>query len=455
METINTPKKIAMALAARCWFGLRLPQFGFGLVIILLLVWGLMLYLPQRTLSDLASTLSAEADWIQSLPLGLQGLGPWLFFLGFSRLLQSAWFWLPVALLFLHCLIFIGEIAIPLRHRWQAPIASLKWQHPLARRFEDSVRLSDDPDEFLAVRKQRLQAAGFIVTEAAEGEQRMLGAKLRRESWGGLVVLYGGVLLLIVALLMSAVWLRQERRILSTQGIVRSNLLGATLALTEIEGQRGQIVIQDLFADSPSETIDWRQFWPTFFGKYLIFPLAINPLLTIEMRDASGIPMPLVPLQETLTTTTQIVVPLAERDTPILFSTQSSPLVFQVVSEGESGYNVQVQHAEEAELIRNLHVELGETVDIASLSGSIFLNHELEVIIRQDLGLWLYPVALILLIIGLVGFIRRPIQLWLIPDIKGRGGQLYGVVETFGSEREMRNFLAQILAEDDAPTPQS
>jgi hypothetical protein len=52
--------------------------------------------------------------------------------------------------------------------------------------------------------------------------------------------------------------------------------------------------------------------------------------------------------------------------------------------------------------------------------------------------------------LGLVGAplllrFSPPWQLWLIPDIKGRGGQIYCVAEKLGSTEEIVPFLEQLL----------
>jgi hypothetical protein len=149
--------------------------------------------------------------------------------------------------------------------------------------------------------------------------------------------------------------------------------------------------------------------------------------------------------------TKRLDILLDDLTVPILFSTQNPPLAFQI-SPDPSGdlnrYNVQVRQAETTTLIKNIEVEVGQPVEIETLIGSLALNYKMAVNTRRDPALWLYPLGLILIVAGLATFFWPPAQVWLIPEVKGRGGQLYGVLETFGSQEKMEAFLERLLAEE-------
>jgi hypothetical protein len=79
----------------------------------------------------------------------------------------------------------------------------------------------------------------------------------------------------------------------------------------------------------------------------------------------------------------------------------------------------------------------------------LWLDHNINVIVRRDAGLPFYLLAVILVVVGGVLMLFRPAVVWLIPEVKGIGGQLYGVMETFDSKQKMILFLGQLLVIED------
>jgi hypothetical protein len=391
--------------------------------------------------------------WIASLPTSLQPFGGGLFQLGISRLLRSFWFWLPAALLLLHSLIILANYWPRVQQRWHEPIPSLGWQHPLARRIEHSVRLSDTPDEFLDDRRAFLKQHGFSSHETAETEQRLLGASRRRWAWGGVFLFYGGLIGLIGAFFISHFFLEQDYLLLSTLETTPGNVPEGnfTLAAVEYEQGRGQVTYRPTSLTETPHIVIWRRYWPTFLRGVFIFPTALTPLLSIEIHDENNTTLTLLPSQGGVAPTKRLDILLDDLTVPILFSTQNPPLAFQI-SPDPSGdlnrYNVQVRQAETTTLIKNIEVEVGQPVEIETLIGSLALNYKMAVNTRRDPALWLYPLGLILIVAGLATFFWPPAQVWLIPEVKGRGGQLYGVLETFGSQEKMEAFLERLLAEE-------
>jgi len=74
------------------------------------------------------------------------------------------------------------------------------------------------------------------------------------------------------------------------------------------------------------------------------------------------------------------------------------------------------------------------------------LEQSFKVIARRDAGWPLYILAMVLIVSGGILALVRPAIVWLIPEVKGIGGQLYGVLETFDSEQKMAQNLEQLLA---------
>ena len=94
-------------------------------------------------------------------------------------------------------------------------------------------------------------------------------------------------------------------------------------------------------------------------------------------------------------------------------------------------------------------MQMGDTFAVDNLSVSLTQNHNIKFIARRDWGLPLYPLSFIVLLVsGALMLFLPPRQLWLIPDVKGRGGQLYGVVEKFGSAKGAEEFLQALFNEE-------
>jgi len=147
-------------------------------------------------------------------------------------------------------------------------------------------------------------------------------------------------------------------------------------------------------------------------------------------------------------------LPLDQADTPRIFLIPSASLAFQILpvsTSNEDGYNVQVRRGSESSPSENLMVRLGETFEVDGISVSISPGHSMTFIARRDLALPLYVISIVAVVgSGLLLLFRHPWQVWLIPEVKGVGGQLYGVVEKLGSVRGASEFLEELLAEDAA-----
>lgn len=432
------------------WHRGRDPRIGIILGIILSLLIVLLLVLPQETGFVSLSQVTAEASWLAALPNWLKPLGSTLYQLRFSRILQSGWFWIPAAGLLFHSLLAFADYGRYARRRWLYRVPGLSWQYPFTLRAEASVRLPYTPEDALRECQGWLEQQGFMCHEAKKTAQRVIGATRWRWAWWGRPLLYAGVSLLLFAFAGTSLFMTRERIVPSMLEIERSRLLAGQVEVIEVDPNQGVGEINfSPNGTSEQRSLIWQQAWPSFFAGSLIFVREVEPLLTVEIRDAAGVPLELVPLQQRLTTETEIVVPLEEAiDSPVLFSTRSSPLAFQIASvDGNTPnqFNVQVQYGDEATPLRDLQVTLGEIIEIEGLSGTITLNYEMLVLLYRDPFLVLYPLAFVLIIIGIITLWRPPSQVWLIPEIKGRGGQLYAVIETHGKEESLKQFLAELL----------
>jgi cytochrome c biogenesis protein ResB len=388
------------------------------------------------------------------LPSQVRPWGDLLFLLGFARIFQSPWFWVPLAVLLLSSLVALADYAGPSWWRARKSAAVIEWQHPLARRVEHSVRLPASPDTFLDKLKTRLEANGFSVDAPFEENQRWVSAARWRWTWLGVISLYSGLILLCGSFLVSHYSLKTESLTLSPLERETSQLFGGTFELYRIDagGGSGIVVFRPKKGtEQPIRAFIWQLYQPVFFIRTFILPIATEPIVTVEAQDETGDLRRLLPLQEDLSPATRLNLSLGEAGEPLYFLIPSASLAFQITpltESGESRYNVQIRRGSESSPSENLMVKSGETFELDDLAVTISPGHNVRITARRDLALPLYAISIIVILVsGLLLFFRSPWQVWLMPEIKGRGGQLYGVVEKFGSTRNTPEFLEQLLTE--------
>jgi cytochrome c biogenesis protein ResB len=431
------------------WYIVRSPKTTGVLLVILVMVLLLGLLIPQQ--SETVFTAAPDpTTWITSLPFWLQPGGEVLFFLGFSKIFQTFWFWLPVALLLLNSLIALADYVPGSWRRLGKTTPPIEWQHPLARRVEHSVRLPSLPDDFLEALKGLLQETGFSLYAPVESEQRDTGAAQRRWVWLGVVVFYVGLIVLIGAFLMTYASVKTDRFTLSPFQPQSTYLFGGKFELTDVEAttSTSHVTYTSPGTEQSPRTLTWRRYWPSFLNNTLIFPVAMEPILTFEVRDASGALVELEPLQENLPSEKRLNLPLDEANTPLYFTIQTVDLAVQVSPDlaDENVYNVQVLRDSGELLLEQRGIQSGQVFEVDQYAAVMFLNHKVTVLARRDPALPLYLLSLVLILIGLLlTFLWPPTLVWLIPEVKGIGGQLYGVMEKFGSERGMKQFLEKLL----------
>ena len=131
---------------ALAWHWLSRPQLTASLLVGLALVLLLNFFIPQQPTFD-----TTFAEWTAIIPAWLRPWDQLIYFLGLSRISQLPWLWVPVALLLFHSLIALAEYVWPSWQRSHLTKSSIaiKWQHPLSKRVEHSVRLPAAPDELL------------------------------------------------------------------------------------------------------------------------------------------------------------------------------------------------------------------------------------------------------------------------------------------------------------------
>jgi hypothetical protein len=332
-------------------------------------------------------------------------------------------------------------------------IPPIEWQHPLARRVEHSVRLPSLPDDFLETLKKLLQEKGFSLYEPVESEQRVTGVALRRWAWLGVVACYVGLIVLIGAFLMTYYASKTERFTLLPFEPQAPVLFEGEFELTEAESMRmSRVAYAPPGAAQSPQMLTWRLYQPSFLNNTLIFPIAIEPILTIEVRDTTGALLGLEPLQEEISQPIeQLNLPLDESNSPRYFAIPAVNLAVQVSpdsKEDENVFNVQVVVHDSGELLLEKRgIQPGQVFGVENYSAVMFLNHSVSVVARRDPALPLYLVSIILILTGLsLTFLRPPALVWLVPEVKGLGGQLYGVMEKFGAEEKMVRFLEELLA---------
>ncbi len=439
--------KIQKVLAS-VWYSLRSPKTTAVLFLALGVVFLLWLLIPQQPTPD-----TPVDAWIAALSPTVQPLGEALYFLQFSRILQSVWFWLPVALLLLNSLVALADYTRPSWLRaTRHPANIINWQHPLATRIERSTRLPASPDEYLNTLKDSLiEKKISITTPATDNDDRTVSANRRCWSWLAVVAFYVGVIVLIAAFVLGYYSFRTETRTLWPFKAQQSQLFRGALELHQVDAAAGRatVIIDPADAEQPSWAIFLRPYQPTFFNGLVILPTAIEPVITIEAHDSAGEQRRLMPVQADLSPDTRLTLPPTQDGEPIYFLIPSADLAFQITpltEEDEPGYNVQVRRGAETSPSENFMVQMGDTFDVDDLSVSLTQNHNIRFVARRDWGLPLYLLSAIVILVSIAVMIfLPPWQLWLVPDVKGRGGQLYGVVEKFGSAKDADQFLEALF----------
>ena len=96
---------------------------------------------------------------------------------------------------------------------------------------------------------------------------------------------------------------------------------------------------------------------------------------------------------------------------------------------------------------------MGESFEVRGFTVTVSLNQQVSMLAWRDWAVPLYLVSLLAIVGGVILlYFRTPWQIWLIPEVKGRGGQLYGVVEKFTyASGDPAQFLEQLLQADATP----
>lgn len=433
------------------WHFLCSPKTTGVLVAVLVVVVGLRLLVPQQPIS-LSET--ARTTWITSLPPLVQFWGDELYVLGFARIFQSLWFWLPLGLLFLNSLVALADYVPGSWRRLQNQVPPLTWQHPLARRIEHSARLPESPDKFLVALKEKLRRQNFYVYEPGAVEERLVGAARRRWAWLGVVALYSGVALVAIACLVSYHFSKSESLVLRPSETVESRLFGGNLELSVSPGGDNPITYIPAGADEtgrPSSPLilTWRLYRPAFFYNTLAWPFAADSVLTVEVRDETNRLLKLIPVQENLAPADRLNLLIPPAGTPLYFSIPSTGTAVQILPEPDHldrVYEVQIRHGSNPTAATSVTAQAGEKFTIDGLTITLTPNAALRVLAYRDPALILYLISALLIFTGGVVLLwQPPLQLWLIADVKGRGGQLYGVLEKLGPMSKTKPFLEPLL----------
>ena len=90
---------------------------------------------------------------------------------------------------------------------------------------------------------------------------------------------------------------------------------------------------------------------------------------------------------------------------------------------------------------------MGQDFELDGLTITLIPDSGLDMLVYWDLALPLYLISFCLISLGMVFFWgRRPVLVWFVSEVKGRGGQLYGIVEKFGPVEDSTPFFEQLLA---------
>jgi len=439
-------------ISIRVWHYLSKPGLTAALTAVMAGVVVLGLVMPQEPPPP-----TDAAAWITRLPAAIRPWGQPLYFLGLSHIFSAWWFWLPAALLLLHSLIMSANLLSGVWRRLTPAMPPITWQHPLSRRAEHVVRLPHLPDEWLSGLRQSLSAAGFTLQEADDAaDDRLTGAVKYRWAWLGWPAVYTGLVLLVIALFVSHIFLEYSRLTLVPDRSQPVASVGGRLEQATVR-QNGQTTSALIFSPAdtarPALAFSGDLYRPLWLNHNLIIPFSRQPLLTVVVRDSEGQILRLIPAQEELPPDTKLHLPLTGTGEPLYFLIPAHKLAVQITpnpAAPQSSFNVQIRRGTEAVLSPDTMVEAGQSVTADGLHLSLGLADSLSLLIYFDPALAVYLLAILLVIGGLGAiFITPPVQLWLVPDIKGLGGQLYGVVETTGPVERQTAFLEQLLAPDE------
>ena len=444
-QTLST--RIAQG-AALAWYFFRRPQLTVVLAGALILAAGVGWLLPQQP-----AGLSNADVWIAALPAPVRLWGQPLFWLGFAKIFQSGWFWVPAALLLLNSLVALADYLPGARARMGQTIPSIEWQHPLAGRIEQVARLPRSPDAWLATLQHRLAAQGFAVCQPAEDEGRLIGAVRRRWAWWGPVALYAGLALLVGGFLVSSGFGQVQSLSLFPGQSQNSRLLPGRFELTPIEwGQTAQetLVFWPDQPEVPARAYSIRLFNPAWFGGMVWLPVGRTPLLSVEVRNAANARLRLIPVQEDLPPADRLHLPLPADGAPLYFLIPAVNLAVQVQPNPADPlhlYNIQVRRgANEPVTPENGLAQAGQPFALDDLTVTISPSQTVNLVTYADPALAVYLLAAALLLGGLAAtLLWPPVQVWLMPEVKGLGGQLYGVLEKIGPLEQSGQFLAQLL----------
>jgi hypothetical protein len=302
--------------------------------------------------------------------------------------------------------------------------------------------------------KERLQAGGFTLEAPADEHQRLVKASRRRRAWWGVPGSYGGLLLLGLAFIISFFNLKTERLTLPPLQPQPSKLFNGTFELSQFDSNLSPATL--IYRPQGAEIgqpLAWRLYLPAFFQNAVVLPVAAEPVLTVEARDDLGQPRRLIPVQVELSPAIRLNLPAGDPEEPFHVFIPSASLSFQIAPIPDMPpdiYNIQVLRTGESEPSENFTMALGESFKVDDLTVTISSNYSLELVARRDLALPLYGLSLALIGLSLLALrVWPPWHIWLMPEVKGRGGQLYGVVETLARPEAAAHFLEQFLATAD------
>lgn len=421
-----------------------------GLLLVLGTVAIISLIIPQQT--DLITSNVARQAWVITLPTSMQAWGELLYSLGFAHLFDSLWFWLPLGLLLLNCLIALADYGTAAWPRLQTRMPGLERQHPLARRTEQSTRLPESPDTFLAELRTSLANRGFYLYPPLEAEPRLIGAVQHRWAWLGPAIFYAGLLAGISGLVVSHFFLQRDILTLWPLEPQSSSLFEGQFELKEGDSIQKSSQVDYTVEGTEPTTLSERLYLPIFFKNTFLWPQAMEPILTIEARDKTGALLRLIPSQENLFPAERLHLSLAKSNAPVYFLIPTVGLAFQISPDATNPelFEVKVRHGAEPTPAEEISIQEGEPFDVEGLKVTMSLNSNLTLVGYRDPALPLYGIALgCILAAGFLIFIQAPLQVWFVPEVKGRGGQLFGIIEKFGSTAEMPQFLAAQLDKDD------
>jgi len=283
------------------WSIFRAPETFILVLILLAAVLSLALIIPQQP-SELtnASGDEIESEWIVTLPPFYQRTAPILTALGFFRLFETAWFWLPLAFLVLVSLVVLADYAPLIWHRLhqgggQRPEPQ---PHPFNWSLSDIIQVpapseanksaaSGSPLTYL---QGQLEQKGYRI-QVTHDEQQLVVTRFSYR-WGAPILVMAGILLILIGLVIQALWGSRQVLDLSITdqniGLLDDQRIRVQTFRPTLDPFQHLVGGEVTLLINGEESLTWQLYHPYRFEDWWIIPGGIQPGAQIDLSQNRG-----------------------------------------------------------------------------------------------------------------------------------------------------------------------